>query len=253
MADQQFCEDCFRGFKHEGTPIGTIETISDVEVYVSKPAGEYAKDRAVILASDACGFSLVNNKLLADAFAENGFQVYMPNILGDDTWPLDFTPPPNYDFRPFGSKHPLERSTEPINALIEALKERGVTRFAATGYCFGGKNVIEMAIAGQIVAGALNHPSRLNKPKDFERLLESGSTTKILINGCEFDAQFPLEAQKEADELLEVGKYEGGYKRVYWEGCAHGFAVRGDLSDPRVKAGMEGAFKEVVELFKSTL
>ena len=175
-----------------------------------------------------------------------------------------------YDFRPFGSKHPLERSTKPINTLIEALKEQGVTRFAATGYCFGGKNVIEMAIAGQIVAGAVNHPSRLNKPKDFERLLESGSTTKILINAGEIDEQFPLEAQKEADTLLEGGKYKGGYKRVYWEGCTHGFAVRGDLvsdpsralnrdqpsflqSDPRVKAGMEGAFKEAVELFNSTL
>jgi len=157
-----------------------------------------------------------------------------------------------------------------MNALIEALKERGVTRFAATGYCFGGKNVIEMAIAGQIVAGILNHPSRLNKPKDFERLLESGSTTKILINACEIDEQFPLEAQKETDALLEGGKYKGGYKRVYWEGCTHGFAVRGDLvsdpmramnrnqpfiwqNDPRVKAGMEGAFKEAIDLFKSTL
>lgn len=90
-----------------------------------------------------------------------------------------------------------------------------------------------MAIAGQIVAGAVNHPSRLSKPKDFERLLESGSTTKILINAGEIDEQFPLEAQKEADALLEGGKYKGGYKRVYWEGCTHGFAVRGDLvSDP---------------------
>ena len=51
MADQQFCEDCFKGFVHDGTPTGSIEIISDVEVYVSKPAGDYAKDKAVILAS----------------------------------------------------------------------------------------------------------------------------------------------------------------------------------------------------------
>ena len=93
-----------------------------------------------------------------------------------------------------------------------------------------------MAIAGQIVAGALNHPSRLNKPKDFERLLESGSTTKILINACDIDEQFPLEAQKETDALLEGGKYKGGYKRVYWEGCTHGFAVRGDLVSDLMRA-----------------
>lgn len=51
MADQPFCQDCFKGFIHDGTPAGSIEMISDVEVYVSKPAGEYAKDKAVILAS----------------------------------------------------------------------------------------------------------------------------------------------------------------------------------------------------------
>jgi len=51
MADQQFCEDCFKGVVQDETPTGSIEIINDVEVYVSKPAGDYAKDKAVILAS----------------------------------------------------------------------------------------------------------------------------------------------------------------------------------------------------------
>ena len=41
-----------------------------------------------------------------------------------------------------------------------------------------------------------------------------------------------------------------GYKREHFEGCSHGFAVRGDMSDPKVKAGKEGtegAFKAAVE------
>ena len=78
---------------------------------------------------------------------------------------------------------------------------------------------------------------------------------------------FPLEAQAKADELLGDGKFAPGYKRPYWDGCTHGFAVRGDMvsvpvkcrrlrteltrifqqSDPKVKAGKEGAFKENVE------
>lgn len=74
-----------------------------------------------------------------------------------------------------------------------------------------------MAIAGRIVAGALNHPSPL---KEFERLLESSSTEEILNNACEIDEQFPSEAQKATT---------GGYNRVYWEGCIHRFAVRGAL------------------------
>ena len=40
---------------------------------------------------------------------------------------------------------------------------------------------------------------------------------------------FPKEAQAIADEILGGGKYAPGYVRTYWEGCTHGFAVRGDL------------------------
>lgn len=29
--------------------------------------------------------------------------------------------------------------------------------------------------------------------------------------------------------MLGNGQYEPGYKRTYWEGCTHGFTVRGDL------------------------
>jgi len=57
-----------------------------------------------------------------------------------------------------------------------------------------------------------------------------------------FDKSFPPEAQTKADELLGDGKYTTGYKRVHWEGYSHIFAVRGDLSDPKVQAG-KGAFK----------
>ena len=35
-----------------------------------------------------------------------------------------------------------------------------------------------------------------------------------------------------------------------FEGCSHGFVVRGDMSDPKVKAGKGGAFEAVVEWIK---
>jgi hypothetical protein len=60
---------------------------------------------------------------------------------------------------------------------------------------------------------------------------------------------FPLEAQAKADEILGGGKFTPGYKREYFEGCTHGFAVRGDMTNPQVKAGKEGAFKSTVEWF----
>ena len=58
---------------------------------------------------------------------------------------------------------------------------------------------------------------------------------------------FPLEAAAQADKIFS--DFGPGYKREYFEGCHHGFAVRGDLSDPKVKAGKEGAFKATVQWF----
>ena len=40
---------------------------------------------------------------------------------------------------------------------------------------------------------------------------------------------FPIEAQSKADEMFGSGKFAPGYERTYWDGCTHGFAVRGDL------------------------
>jgi len=48
---------------------------------------------------------------------------------------------------------------------------------------------------------------------------------------------------------LGDGKFKPGYKREYFKGCTHGFAVRGDMNNPEVKAGKEGAFKASVEWF----
>jgi hypothetical protein len=64
---------------------------------------------------------------------------------------------------------------------------------------------------------------------------------------------FPIEAQATTDKLMGDGKFAPGYKREYWEGCSHGFAVRGDMSKPEIKAGKEGAFKSTVEWFLNKL
>ncbi len=55
------------------------------------------------------------------------------------------------------------------------------------------------------------------------------SKAPLLINSCTVDQMFPLEASAKADEILGGGKFAPGYERTYWEGCTHGFAVRGDL------------------------
>ncbi|KAI0064876.1 alpha/beta-hydrolase [Artomyces pyxidatus] len=244
-----FCEHCIRGVRHEGTAEGTLETINGIPTYVVKPSGDYPKDKAILYLTDIFGLELPNNKLLADDFARNGFQVYAPDFFEGDPAPADllYDDGKEFDFPAWFPKHDAERAGKRLRAVIEGLKERGITKFGATGYCYGGRLMFDVAFDNLIQVGATSHPSLL-QPEDLEKYAKL-SKAPLLINTCEDDFQFPKEKQEKADAVFGDGKFAPGYSRPYFPGCEHGFAIRGDLSNPLVKAGKEGAFKNTVEWF----
>ncbi|KZW03102.1 alpha/beta-hydrolase [Exidia glandulosa HHB12029] len=244
-----FCKDCVVAVTHEGTPTGKIEQIGGVDTYVALPEGDYPKDKAVLFLTDVFGIKFPNNQLLADDFARNGFAVYMPDYLHDDPITDSMFGDPNWNIgRDWFPTHTAEQTRPLLDKVIAGLRERGITTFGATGYCFGGRYSVDLAFENAVKAIVISHPSLLQVPADFEKLLAT-SSVPLLINSCETDEMFPLEAQAKTDELLGSGKYKAGYERTYWPGCTHGFAVRGDMSVPEIKAGKEGAFKAAVEWF----
>ncbi|KAF8876791.1 dienelactone hydrolase endo-1,3,1,4-beta-D-glucanase [Gymnopilus junonius] len=214
-----FCEHCVKGVIHEGTP-----TDRGVDSYVATPTVDYPKDKVVLFLPDVFGAQLINAQLMADAFAENGFK--------------------HFRYRKVVPNHGAAQTRPTLDKVINALKEQGVTIFGATGYCFGGRYVFDLAFENIIKAGVVAHPSLLQVPADLEKYF-STSKVPLLINSCP--------SQAKADEIFGDGKFAPGYKRNFYEGCTHGFAVRGDMSDPKVKAGKEGAFKETVEWFIKNL
>ncbi|KAF4610803.1 hypothetical protein D9613_006673 [Agrocybe pediades] len=246
-----FCEHCIKGVTHEGTPKGKWEEIAGVKTYVATPTKDYPKDKAILFLTDVFGPQLINAQLLADDFAENGFKVFAPDYLNGDPIPPDaLNPGSNFDIGKWFPSHGSAQTRPVLDKVIAALKEKGITAFGATGYCFGGRYVFDLAFDNIIKASVVSHPSLLKVPEDLEKYIAS-SKAPLLINSCTTDSQFPLESSAKADELF--AKYEHGYKREYFEGCTHGFAVRGDMSDPKVKAGKEGAFKSAVEWFIAKL
>ncbi|KIY65818.1 alpha/beta-hydrolase [Cylindrobasidium torrendii FP15055 ss-10] len=238
------CKDCVAGVTHEGTPTGKIEIIGGIESYVATPKGDYPKDKVLLYLSDIFGIPLVNNKLLADDFARNGFKVVLPDILNGDSVPIEVMEAGNFDIGAWFSNHSREVTRAPIDKVITALKADGVKEFGALGYCFGARYGFDLALDQQLKVLAISHPSLLQFPTDFEKYVSSTSTP-LLINSCETDSFFPAELHEKVDEIF--GKYTPGYKREYFPGCKHGFAVRGDVSIPAVKAGKEGAFKASVD------
>ncbi|KAJ3997862.1 dienelactone hydrolase [Lentinula boryana] len=248
-----FCDDCFKGVTHEGTPKGKWEKIGGIDCYVGTPPVDYPKDKALLFLSDVFGMQLINNKLLVDDFAANGILTFGLDYFFGEPIPADAMQSGSaFDRDAWKNKHGYEQTRPAVDAVIAALKEKGINAFGTTGYCFGAPFSVSLAIENVTKVTAVSHPSRLKVPEDLEKYL-SVSKAPLLINSCEEDAMFPAEAQAKADEIFGNGKFAPGYKREYFPGCKHGFAVRGDTSDPRVKAGKEGAFKSTVEWIKMYL
>ncbi|EIW59808.1 alpha/beta-hydrolase [Trametes versicolor FP-101664 SS1] len=240
------CKHCISGVRHEGTPAGQTTQYGGVETYIATPTTEYPKDKAVLFLTDVFGLKLQNNLLLADDYALNGFKVYVPDLFEGDALPEDALNSGTFDIMSWIGKHSPDRVVGIIRGVLAALKADGITKIGAIGFCYGARPAFDLAFNGEVDVVGVSHPSLLKIPDDLEKYLTT-SKAPLLINSCTVDSQFPIEAQAKADEILGGGKFAPGYERTYWDGCTHGFAVRGDISDPKVKAGKEGAFKATVE------
>lgn len=240
------CKDCIVVVHHEGTPEGKIEEIGGVRCYIGTPTKEYAKDKVLLFLPDVFGIDLINAKLVVDDFARCGYKTVAIDYLLEDPITDETFKSSNFSFMDWRNRHTDEKTRARIDPVIAALKEQGVIRFAATGYCFGARYAFDLAFENIISVTIVSHPSLLNIPHDLYRYKEE-SEAPLLINSCETDPQFPRNHQGTADDILGGGsQFTENYQREYFAGCNHGFAVRGNLSNPAIKAGKEGAFKATV-------
>ncbi|TFK69292.1 chlorocatechol-degradation protein [Pluteus cervinus] len=250
MKPQNLCSKCLDGTFYDGTPRGKWENISDVACYVATPERYASRSWArkiVLYLPDAYGPQLLNNQLLADDFAKKGFKTVIPDIFDGEPVPLEAR------FNTFNVPKWLARHGDNvvrpiIDRVIAALKKQGVQDFLATGYCMGGRYVFDLAFDNIVKVAAVSHPTLLQSPTDFEKY-KSLSKAPLLMNTCDFDPWFPPESQAKASECLSSFPHK--FARRHWEGCTHGFAVRGDMNNPKVKAGKEGAFLAVVDWFEA--
>jgi len=240
------CKHCITGVRHEGEAEGKWEKIGGVDCYVATPSGEYAKDKVLLFLCDIFGPQLNNNKLLADCFAQNGYKTVVPDIFHGEPAPEDaLDPNTTFNLAAWFVHHGPHSSRPLVDKVVAALKETGVTSFATTGYCYGGRLSFDLAYDAVSSVTIVAHPSLLQLPGDILKYKETNAP--LQVHSCTVDQQFPIPAQAATDMILGNGQFAPGYERTYWEGCTHGFTVRGDVSDPQVKAGKEGAFKASVE------
>nr|GAT47358.1 predicted protein [Mycena chlorophos] len=221
--------------------------LGGVPCYVATPEGAYAKDKVVLYLSDA--------QLLADDFARHGYKVVVPDLFNGDPVPPEVfaADAPPFDWMAWLPNHGAAQTRPLIDAVLTALHTSGISSsgIACAGYCFGARFTLDLAFDNLIAVAAIAHPSRLSLGPDAVDMNKYRTVAKapLLINGCEHDPVFPPADQEITDSILGDGKFAPGYKRVYWAGCAHGFAIRGDLKDEGIRKAKEGALKETLEWF----
>ncbi|KAF7350493.1 Dienelactone hydrolase endo--beta-d-glucanase [Mycena venus] len=216
---------------HTGT--GKIEFVAGVQCYIATPSCDYIKEKVLLYLTDVFGIPLVN-KLLADAFARKGFKTVIMDYHNNDSIPV-------------GTMHRPSAMTS-LGGSPSTLLSSAARRSHSS--CPQGRWGNQFALDGVIAAASVHHLSFLDVPGDLEKYAAT-VTAPLLINSCEMDWQFGPDAQAQADVIF--ANFEPGYKREYFEGCDHGFAVRGDVKVPKIKAGKEEAFEATVEWMKKYL
>jgi dienelactone hydrolase len=126
--------------------------------YIAYPPDNKSPENAILFLTDVFGHSYINNQLIADQFAANGYLVYMPDLFLGNPSPVNRGP--DFDLAAFRARNTFEVIDPIVDAAIKELRENlNVKRIGAAGYCFGAKYTTRFLKKGQIDAGYVAHPS----------------------------------------------------------------------------------------------
>jgi dienelactone hydrolase len=207
-------------------------------VYISHPSSK--TDKAIIIIPDVIGHKFINAQLIADQFAANGYLTLLVDVFHGD--PISLNRPEGFDFPAWRKNHGVERVDPVVDAVIKhARTNLGVKKLGGVGYCFGAKSVVRFLKPGVLDAGFVAHPSFVDA--DEVKALKG----PLSIAAAETDAIFPAEKRRETEDILFT--LDSPWQINLYSDVEHGFAVRADLTKPRVKWAKEQAFLQAVAWF----
>ncbi|XP_056695920.1 uncharacterized protein [Spinacia oleracea] len=186
---------------------GHVEIIGGLNSYV---VGSSHSDLAILLISDFFGYEAPNLRKLADKVADAGYYVVVPDFFHGDPYN-----PQNPD-RPapvWLKDHGTDKGYEEAKPVIEYLKQKGICKIGAAGFCWGGVKV------------------------------------PIAVLGAEFDQVSPPELLKQFEEAMNAKRPKvDGYVKIF-PGVAHGWTMRYDPEDAAAVKPAEEAHKDMLKWF----
>jgi dienelactone hydrolase len=237
---------CSLGSLFEGEPTGKDITIGkNTAAYVATPPeGKAIEGQGILYLPDILGI-WQNSKLMADLYAAKGYTTLIPDLFNGDQ--VELNKPDDFDIfdwlykgRNGKGSHLPENVDKYVVEGIKALRDLGVKKIAAVGYCFGAKYVVRHYKSG-IDVGFVAHPSFV---EDDELKAITGP---LSIAAAQTDTIFPAEKRHKSEVILVNTKQP--WQITLFSNTEHGFAVRGDLNVKQEKFAKEQAFLQAVTWF----
>lgn len=248
------CPDCFRGGKATGDPKGTVEPLHGVPTYIAGPPPTNSSGSTIVYFCDAFGLGLVNNKLLADAYAAGtGHRVIAPDIIPGGpvstsmltTMDTVMQPVPFWNLWGWAVRawNLVRTLSMGLPMMLRAAPKKKVcydachvyvdkvraelppgAKLGVAGFCWGGYQAVNLCaetVTGRqeplVHAAFAAHPSQLAMPDDLVKAVMT-QKTPVSIAHAEQDFALPNKQMLEAEALLKDksgnGEGEGGY---HWQ------------------------------------
>lgn len=184
--------------------------------------------------------------MIADEYAKAGFFVAIPDIFNGE--PVALNPPEGFNLATdWFPRHTPEFTQPTVDKFVEAVYSKYNPKFAtAIGFCFGAKYAVRLLGTGKIQAASIFHPSFVT----IEEIQEIKGP--LLITAPDDDTLYTTQLRRETEDALkELGETKGiKYRQNLLHGIGHGFAARGDISDPWIKYSKEKAVRDSIEWFE---
>ncbi|KAI8471171.1 MAG: dienelactone hydrolase family-domain-containing protein [Monoraphidium minutum] len=216
--------------------------------YVAAPPKGAKPTAAVIIFTDIYGFTLNNTRLWADRLAAaGGFLVIVPDFFRGDPV-TEATRPMMAEWR---LRHPRERVLDDFEAIVAEVKRTNpaITKIFQQGFCWGGlySGLLSGPTAPKVDAAVGFHTSGLT-PEIIDAvagpisLQQADPTLDNAVNVTFYDYINTTFAAKRAEGIHAYA--------TYYPNMPHGFALRGNLSDPAWLKASTTAFNEGVAFLK---
>ncbi|KAI3711878.1 hypothetical protein L1987_70427 [Smallanthus sonchifolius] len=216
---------------------GEIKQIASLSSYVS---GNPDSKIAVLLISDVYGYGAPKLRKIADKVASAGYYAVVPDFFFGDPFI------PKTQLQDWIKNHPAMQAVDFAKPVIHALKEKGITKIGAAGFCWGAKVVVELAKDADIQVAALLHPT-------FVTLDDiKGVKVPVAILGAEFDNISPPEVVKRFEAALQAKPEVDHFVKIY-PGVSHGWTVRYRDEDITSGKRAQEAHQDLLDWFSKCL